>query len=188
MRFHWPPSENHTWRFETVNQTKNQTKIFFPLQKHNFILLGVRIQGTHQPATLTLPVAENKAFQISVEPDVWTMLPYPIECHAIETIWQVIEIDTHDFTMELAYYHWESRQFRMRALVDVEGTMILAYRINKKGQTVAYLPPKDHIMTLPEDAYIIPPTSLINEKSILLQSSQTTLPVKKVPEGRYFLV
>lgn len=188
MRFQWPPSEEHGWRFETVKQTKNKTKIFFPIQKHNYILLGVRILDLAKPTQLVLSIAEGKEFSVKLNPGEWSMFPYPIESHAIDSVWQSLEVDLDTCLLELAYYHWENRQFRMRALVDSQGAMLLAYRINKNGQTVTYLSPKDHIMTLPEDTYVIPPTSLLNEKSILLQSSQTTLSVKKTPEGRYFLV
>lgn len=188
MRFPWPPSEEKGWTFETVKQSKKQTNIFFPIQKHKSILLGVRIREAVQPTQLTLLISEGKAFKIPLQPEIWTMFPYPIESHATESVWQGIELDVPESTLELAYYHWENRQFRMRALIDSDGAMLLAYRINKNGQTVTYLSPKDHTMTLPEDTYVIPPTSLLNEKSIVLHSAQSKLPVKKAPEGRYFLV
>lgn len=188
MRFQWPPSEEHAWTIQTIKKPKNQKNFFFPLQKHNHLLLGVRIQDISQPVTLFFPISEGKCFQLELKPEEWAMLPYPIESHAVDTVWQPLELNLENYTLDFAYYPWENRQFRMRALVDSEGHMVLAYRINKNGQTVTYLSPKDHTMLLPEDTYIIPPTNQINQKSIHLVSSQSRLQVKKAPEGRYFLL
>lgn len=74
----------------------------------------------------------------------------------------------------------------MRALVNEEGHMMFGYRINKNGQVVPYYPPKDGIMYLPEDCYIVPPCYQLKEKSIHLAAAQQEITIKKIPEGRYF--
>lgn len=189
MKFPWPPSEEENWVLQTHKVTKQKEKNFFlPLQKQDHLLLAVRIR-TSEPNTrfdIEIPVGEAYAFRFQAKSQTWTTLPYPIEQHAIGSVWQSIEVPLDDYTIELAYFPWHSRHFRMRALVNTEGHMVFAYRINKKGQTVLYTPPKDHLMTLPEDTYIIPPTDQINTKSILLLPSQSHLLVKKTPESRYF--
>lgn len=193
MRFPLPPSEEESWILQTYTvktqhtQEKDQT-FFLPLQKQDHLLLALRIRPEKdcESIHLEIPVSESKFFNLQIEPDTWTQLPYPIEQHAIGPVWDRICISLEEYTIELAYFPWTTRHFRMRALVDTEGEMILAYRINKKGQTVLYLPPKDHTMTLPEDTYVIPPTSQINSKSIVLFSAHSHLRVKKVPESRYF--
>lgn len=187
MRFPWPPSEEESWILQTYKNQKQKT-FFLPLQKQDQLLLGVRIQMPEVADILDMeiPVGNMKAFKIQVRPNVWTTLPYPIEQHAIGTVWEQFDISASEYTIELAYFPWNTRNFRMRALVDKEGEMILAYRISKKGQTILYMPPKDHIMTLPEDTYILPRTDEMNTKSITLYSAQAHLPVKKNPESRYF--
>ncbi len=187
MRFTWPPSEEKGWEIETFQQRQKDKKTFFlPLQKQDHLLLAIRIKAKEPTILVEIPVAEKKCFALSLQTDEWTMLPFPIEQHALGAVWEKFELSVDDYTIELCYYPWTTRNFRMRAMVDSEKKLLFAYRINKKGNTDTYFPPKDHIMTLPEDTYIVPPTRQINEKSILLVSSQSTIDAKKTPESRYF--
>ncbi len=187
MRFTWPPSEEKGWEIETFQQTEKNKKTFFlPLQKQDHLLLAIRIKAKEPTVHLEIPVAEKHCFTQTLQTNEWAMLPFPIEQHAIGAIWEKFEISVDECMVELGYYPWTTRNFRMRAMVDFEKKVLFAYRINKKGYTDSYFPPKDHIMTLPEDTYIVPPTSLINEKSILLVSSKSTIEAKKTPESRYF--
>jgi len=189
MRFTWPPSEQSGWDIRIFHQTEKDKKTFFlPLQNEGHLLLAVRILAKETIDSLEIPIAYKKYFSVEIKMNEWTMLPFPIEQHAIGPVWETLELPTEEYTVELGYFPWTTRHFRMRALVDSEGEMLFAYRINKKGQTNIYLAPKDHLMTLPEDAYIIPPTHLINDKSILLVSSQSKIQVKKIPESRYFVL
>jgi hypothetical protein len=185
MRFTWPPSEANGWDIQTHKQ-KEKKPFYLPLQNQDFLLLAVRIVTDTSANVLEIPMESNKSFLLEIKTNEWTMLPLPIEQHAIGPVWETIEVPLEYCQIQLGYYPWTTRHFRMRALLDSEGKMLFAYRINKKGQTVSYLPPKDHTMTLPEDTYIIPPTHLINEKSILLVSAQSKIEVKKLPESRYF--
>jgi hypothetical protein len=187
MRFTWPPSEEKGWEIQSFHQTEKNKKTFFlPLQKQDHLLLAIRINAKESTIHIEIPVAEKKWFALTVSPNEWTMLPFPIEQHAIGAVWDHLELSIEECTIELGYYMWATRNFRMRAMVDSEKKVLFAYRINKKGNTDTYFPPKDHIMTLPEDTYIVPPTCQINEKSILLVSSQSNIDAKKTPESRYF--
>ncbi len=187
MRFTWPPSEEKGWEIQSFHQTeKNKKTFFFPLQKQDHLLLAIRINAKEPIIHIEIPVAEKKYLALTATSNEWTMLPFPIEQHAIGAIWERFELSVDEYTIELGYYPWTTRNFRMRAMVDFEKKVLFAYRINKKGYTDSYFPPKDHIMTLPEDTYIIPPTCEINEKSIMLVSSRSTIDSKKTPESRYF--
>jgi hypothetical protein len=188
MRFTWPPSEQSGWDIQTYHQKQKEKPFFLPLQKQDQLLLAIRITANKSTIPIEIPLVKQKGFTINSMTGEWSMLPFPIEQHAIGCVWETMEVPVDDCVIDLAYFPWTTRNFRMRALVDTEGKMLFAYRINKKGLTDIYMPPKDHVMTLPEDTYIVPPTSLINNKSILLVSSQSKLEVKKIPESRYFCI
>lgn len=186
MRFTWPPSEETGWDIQIYHQTQKDKKtFFFPLQKQDHLLLAIRIEAKESTIQIEIPVAEKKYLPLTAISNEWMMLPFPIEQHAIGAVWEKLELSVEECRLQLAYYPWTTRNFRMRAMVDSEGNLLFAYRINKKGRTDSYMPPKDHIMTLPEDTYIVPPTNKINEKSIYLVSSQTKIHAKKIPESRY---
>jgi len=187
MRFTWPPSSQNGWDIQSFSQEKKENNTFFlPLQKSSHMLLAIQIRTSESRVSLEIPVGNTKSFLIEIPSNEWTFLPYPIEQHAIGAVWESLDISLDTYILDLAYFPWTARQFRMRALVDSEGSVLFAYRVSKKGATVAYFPPKDHTMTLPEDAYIIHPTYLLNDKSILLVSAQSKIEVKKIPECRYF--
>jgi hypothetical protein len=185
MKFPWPPSEQDGWRIETQTKTK-ETLFLFPMMPQTNLLLAFRLISQEPVENLEVVLANEQAFLVPVSQGVWTQFPYPIEFHAIGPFWKGFNISAENYQLDLAYFPWKTRSFRMRALIDNTGTLIAAYRINKNGQTVSYHPPKNDLMRLPEDTYAIPPTGLIQEKSILLLSAGTHIPIKKTPEGRYF--
>ena len=152
------------------------------------LLLALRVHTQELFETLEIHLINNKVFSVQAEPNSWIQLPYPIEFHAIGAFWKNLRIPCKEYSVEFAYFPWKTRHFRMRALVNSEGTLVAAYRVNKNGQIISYFPPKDDTMSLPEDTYIVPPTAEINSKSILLISAQSKILIKKAPEGRYFSV
>lgn len=171
---------------ETQKNKKKETEFFLPIHSQELLLLAIRIRSVEPVEVLQLPLPGGRAFQLSVTPNTWIKLPYPIEHHATGSVWQPFLLKSSDYEIDLAYYPWKSRMFRMRALIDNEGTLIAGYRINKNGQTVGYFPPKNDTMKLPEDTYVVPPTNKINEKSIILVSAQTSIAIKKWPEVGIF--
>jgi len=181
MKIPWPPSEQTGWLIETYKE--KTTRFFFPPQKHNHPLFAFRINHMTE---VTVSACTQTKFIIKANVNEWTMFPYLIEAHAIGPVWESMEIGLSNGTVELAYYPWQSRMFRMRVLTDEDENMVIAYRVNKNGQTIASTSYQNKPLVLAEDAYVIPPTDLINEKSIILVSSQTTIPTKKMPESRYF--
>lgn len=201
MKFPWPPSEDSGFEIvgplrpekphETTPQKKTKENTFFlPVQKQDTLLLAVRIKTNDLSSiTLTIPVGGQKAFHLTCKHDEWTMLPYPIESHAIGAVWTTFEMEGEGiYSIDLGYYPWKTRSFRMRCLINDEREILLAYRINKNGQTICYLPPVTSSWKLPEDSYFVPKTSNINQESILLLSAQSEQRIKKVPESRYFVV
>lgn len=183
MKFSWPPSEQKGWQIQTIKQ-KEKT-FFLPLQKHSDLLLALRVLSKGQK-NLEIPVGQQKSFTLQIQPEEWLMLPFPIEQHAIGPVWDSLVFDSENIQLELAYHPWASRVFRMRALLNEDEEMLFAYRINKNGQTILYFPFEGRELKLAEDAYLIPPTHLINEKSIHLVSLNTSIPTKKMSESRYF--
>lgn len=185
MKFTWPPSEQNGWDIQTEKQ--KEKNFFFPMSPQNHLLMALRIHSETSIDSIEIVLSNDKRIFLPVLLDSWVKLPYPIEFHATTAFWMYLSIPAIDATIDLAYFPWKSRVFRMRGLLDADSNLIAAYRINKNGKTIAYFPPKDDIMKLPEDTYMIPPTDLINSRSILLVSSQTSVPIKKLGEGRYFL-
>ena len=189
MKFLWPPTEETNW---TLHTYKTQTKLpfFFPLQKHGTLLLAFRVDSPEPSVHLEIPVAGSHAFAMDISSNTWTMFPYPIEEHAIGAVWSELKFPSEALltAVHLGYVPWSSRTFRMRAFLNGMDEIILAYRYNKNGQVVAYLPPFDTEWRLPEDTYLIPKTTEINSKSILLVSAKSTTFTKRAPENRYFAV
>ena len=186
MRFTWPPSEQNGWTLQTSKS--NEKEFFLPMMPQNHLLLAFRIQCEEPLENLEAILINEKAFLIPTEKASWIQFPYPIEFHALGSFWRNLRIPSSNYSIELAYYPWKTRIYRMRAFIDSEGTLLAAYRINKNGQTVPYFPPKNDTMRLPEDTYMFPPTAEINTKSILLVPSQTSIYIKKLTEGRYILI
>lgn len=196
MKILWPPSEENGWSIQSYQQksrkqetTRNQetkTTFFFPLQNLHSVLLALRVNSESGKVSVEIPVAGRKGFSVDISGNQWTMIPYPIEQHAIGPIWSELHFSGQVESIELGYVNWNSRTFRMRGLLTEDGDIFLAYRYNKNGQVVAYLPPFDTLWTLPEDTYMIPLTRQINEKSIVLVPARSDVRVKKTAENRYF--
>jgi hypothetical protein len=184
MKFPWPPSEQNGWILQT-EKTKEKD-FYFPMMSEQNLLLALRVHTQEVLEHFDIRLINDMAFSVKAEPNVWVQLPYPIEFHAIGGFWKYFQIPCKEYSVEFAYFPWKTRHFRMRALVNREGKLLAGYRVNKNGQIVAYFPPKDDTMLLPEDTYIVPPTNEINTKSILLVSAQSRILIKKLPEGRYF--
>lgn len=178
MKFCWPPDETKNWILESVKLT--QSKYFFstfPKSSH-ILLLGYRIVENTTP-NLRLVTLNKQEFILPNESNTWHMFPWPLEIHAIGTVWSHLESVNENHTIELAYYPIALRQFYMRALLNEEGEMVFAYRYNKNGKLIWFSPYKTEIMSLPEETLTFPPTTQVNAKGIHLLASKSLLKTKK---------
>lgn len=181
MKIPWPPSEHDGW---SIEETKETTNIFhFPLFRHDKVLLSIYIRNKDVNESINAKIyLQNKTyFECIISYNTWTALPYPIETHANGTFWSHITLESSNtpFQIEWGFFPWSQRQFRMRGLIDETGILVAAYRFNKNGQVITFIPIKDEQMTLPEDTVLIPQVKYINTQSIILQSSRTTIQTKK---------
>ena len=182
MKITWPPSEPDGWSFE---EKKESTKtLFFPFFRHDKVLLAIRITNyefQEEIIKAKIHLTNTQYFEFQIPYNTWTFLPYPIETHANGSFWSHITLDSSNRPFQITWglYPWNQRQFRMRALIDETGALLAAYRFNKNGQLMTFVPIKEEQMTLPEDTVLLPQTKQINIKSILLQSSRTKIQTKK---------
>lgn len=181
MKITWPPSEPDGWSFdEKIETTKT---LFFPFFRHDKVLLAIKITNFDFEDSIKarIHLTNTNYFDFEIPYNTWTNLPYPIETHANGSFWSHISLDSSNkpFKISWAFYPWHQRQFRMRGLIDKEGVLLAAYRFNKNGQLMTFVPIKDEQMTLPEDTLLLPETKNINSQSILLQSARTKIQTKK---------
>lgn len=181
MKITWPPSEPDGWSFE---EKKEPTKtFFFPFFRFDKVLLAIKITNYEfqDSVKAKLHLTNTNYFDFEIPYNTWTPLPFPIETHANGSFWSNISLDSSNrpFQVSWGFYPWNQRQFRMRGLIDDEGALIAAYRFNKSGQLMTFIPIKDEQMTLPEDTVLLPQVKQINTQSILLQSSRTKIATKK---------
>jgi hypothetical protein len=181
MKITWPPSEHDGWSIEEKNEPKNI--FYFPFFRHDTVLLSINIINYEFNDSIKAKVflQNGNYFDFVISYNTWTPLPFPIETHANGTFWSHITVDSSNrpFQIEWGFFPWNQRQFRMRGLIDENGVLLGAYRFNKNGQLITFIPIKDEQMTLPEDTILLPQVKCINTQSVILQSSRTTIQTKK---------
>lgn len=182
MKFSWPPDETKGWTIYT--EKTDQNIVYFPLLPLHQAFLAVQT-NTETPLTLFLRLRTAKEFVLTLQPKQWTYLPYAIEGHMIGELYTYIETDK-PCTLNLASYHWNLRQFRMRAYVDSQNNMLMAIKYNKNSQLMSMLAYDNNGLLLSEDCYVCPLLEEMPEKQLHLVSAKTLLPTKTLPEGRYF--
>lgn len=185
MKFSWPPNEEQGWTFYT-EKTKNNT-LFFPLLPLHQAFLAIQSINTQEPITLFLRTNTSKDFTLILQPNEWTHLPYAIESHLITELYKYIETDK-PCSIVLASYHWNLRQFRMRAYLASDGNMVFALKYNKNTQLISMPAYDNNGLLLSEDCYICPLLQEMPKKQVHLVSAKTVLPTKILAEGRYFSV
>jgi hypothetical protein len=181
MKITWPPSEHDGWSIEEKKETTNT--FYFPFFRHDKVLLAIYIRNYDFNESIKAKIhLQNKSyFEFALPYNTWTALPFPIETHANGSFWSHITVDSSNrpFQVEWGFFPWNQRQFRMRGLIDENGVLLGAYRFNKNGQVITFIPIKDEHMTLPEDTVLLPQVKYINTQSIILQSSRTKIQTKK---------
>jgi hypothetical protein len=181
MKITWPPSEHDGWSIEEKNEPKNI--FYFPFFRHDTVLLSIYITNyeSNESIKAKIHLLNGSHFEFLIPYNTWTPLPYPIETHANGSFWSHISVDSSNrpFQIQWGFFPWNQRQFRMRGLIDEDGILLAAYRFNKNGQIMPFIPIKNEQMTLPEDTVLLPQVSHINTQSIILQSSRTTIQTKK---------
>lgn len=184
MKITWPPSDQSGWQIEPKTQKKDNNKIFFPFFRHDQVLLAIRVKGEQTNFAAKAWLQQQKYLEFTVNTNEWTALPYPVESHAADTFWSHIELESEVEinSYEWGFYSWNERLFRMRALITLDNILLAAYRINKNGQVISFIPIKDEQMTFTEDALLLPKVENINRQSILLQSAKTKIQTKKPKE------
>lgn len=180
MKIPWPPEEESGWRITSLKTQKQQ--LFFPVLPLEQAFFAVRLR-TEKPQDLELKTQTTKSFIFEANPNEWTMLPYVIESHTLGEFWNYLHVPI-DCTVELASFHWNLRQYRMRVLLSEEGYMICAYKYNKNGQLMSMLSYEDKPYRASEDGYILRPRQL--KSSAELFALGKTFSTKKLPESRYF--
>lgn len=190
MKITWPPSEQSGWSIEQNILQKEKNKIFFPFFRHDTVLLAILIITEKDIQTNVKAKAHlrsNNYLSFKIQTNQWTYLPYPVESHAADTFWSHIELpsDLEIKSYEWGFFSWNERLFRMRALITENNQLIAAYRINKKGQVISFIPIKDEEFTFTEDALLLPQVKQINSQSILLQSARTKIETKKPKENTW---
>lgn len=182
MKFSWPPSEDNGWTIYTEQAQKNTN--FFPILPIHQAFLAVKTNA-EIPITLFLRTRTAKEFVLNLQPKQWTYLPYAIEGHMIGELYTHLETDK-PCKLDLGAYHWNLRQFRMRAYLDSEKNMLFAVKYNKNSQLMSMLAYDNNGLVLSEDCYVCPLLEQMPEKQIHLVSAKTVLQTKTLAEGRYF--
>jgi hypothetical protein len=180
MKIPWPPEEETGWRITSLQTHKKI--LYFPVLPLEQAYFAIRLQ-TEQLLELELETQTTKLFLFQAKPKEWTVLPYVIESHTLGEFWDSLRVPL-DCTIELASFHWNLRQYRMRVIVDQEGYMTCAYKYNKNGQLISLLAYENKPYRASEDGYILRPQQL--KSSAELFSLGKVFPTKKLPEGRYF--
>jgi hypothetical protein len=181
MKIPWPPEEEVGWRITSLKTHKQQ--LFFPVLPLEQAYFAIRLLAD-KPLDLELKTQTTKSFVFQAQPNKWTLLPYVIESHTLGEFWESLHVPVN-CSIELASFHWNLRQYRMRVLLNEEGYMICAYKYNKNGQLMSMLPyeNKPYYKTT-EDGYILRPRQL--KSSVEFFSLGWEFVTKKLPEGRYF--